>query len=87
MIDLRLKSTLFYFYNKRAERKFKNVDKLKIDIHNHNIFELMSKVFKQIQKIVPTSKIDIFGPNSLMNSTLPYYLLTLTAVIATMSGI
>lgn len=37
----------------------------------------MDKVTKSICRLLPSNKIDVFGKDSLLNSTFPYYLLPL----------
>ena len=37
----------------------------------------MDAIVKSVEKLIPAKKIDIFGKDSLMNSSLPYYLLPL----------
>ena len=37
----------------------------------------MSQIIERIEKALPRKKLDIFGKDSLLHSTIPYYLLTL----------
>jgi len=45
----------------------------------------MSQIIERIEKILPSKRLDIFGKNSLLNSTIPYYLLTLLPLSAIMA--
>ncbi len=40
----------------------------------------MSQLIDMIEKALPSKKLDIFGKNSLLNSTIPYYLLALLSL-------
>jgi hypothetical protein len=37
----------------------------------------MSQIIERLESILPKKKLDIFGKNSLLHSTIPYYLLAL----------
>lgn len=37
----------------------------------------MSQIIERLERALPRKKLDIFGKESLLNSTIPYYLLTL----------
>jgi|688.fasta_scaffold1098265_2 hypothetical protein len=37
----------------------------------------MSQIIERLESILPKKKLDIFGQNSLIHSTIPYYLLAL----------
>jgi alkane 1-monooxygenase len=37
----------------------------------------MDAIVKSVERLIPAKKIDIFGKDSLMNSSLPYYLMSL----------
>lgn len=41
----------------------------------------MSLLIDRLEAILPRKKIDIFGKNSMMDSTLPYYMLTVIPAI------
>ena len=39
----------------------------------------MMQIISQLEKILPRNKLDIFGKDSLLKTSLPYYTLTLLA--------
>lgn len=47
----------------------------------------MKRVINLIERNIPTSKLDIFGHDSWMNSPLPYYFLIFEEVVAVLCGI